>query len=255
VAQPVIGTAFAARPTLAPGENVTVVLTWSTKGMDVYRYVLSEWQGSVLPHLHAEVTVDTDRFALYRDGLPHTRTRAGAGSVVSFDLANFSSSQDLGVSFLDERAAVDTVRTAIVASPGAVAAFLVIVFLWSQLRRVRFPGFHYLFVAAVPVFFFLFLTFLVRYLSVASALGIGTVVMLVMFAVCFPAIFGLRFATRVALPYLLALTFGYTLLFQLPVFRGVGLTAFAFAICVSIMIPVARADVSKWPCVAGWDEP
>jgi hypothetical protein len=252
VSQPTIGAYFPLVATFAPDAVATVVLTWSTKGMDVYRYQLSKYAGHVLPHLHGDLQLDTSRFSLYRTGLPHTR-EDGAGSHVVFDIEDFSSAQDLGVTFQEERAALDTIQSAIQAAPGALFAFLLVVFAWSQLRRVRFPAFHYVFVAAVHVFFFLFLTFLVRYLDEPAAVGVAELATLAMFAACFPPIFGRRFTLTIALPYLLALTGGYTILFLVPALRGLWLTMFAFAGCLSVMIPVARSDVGKWPAVTGWE--
>ena len=57
---------------MEPGQQVDVMLTYATKGMDVFRYNLSEFQGNVIEGLQADVKLNTNEFEIYRFGLPHT---------------------------------------------------------------------------------------------------------------------------------------------------------------------------------------
>ena len=63
-----------------------------------------------------------------------------------------------------------------------------------------------------------------------------------------------KFAFKVLAPYHFALTTVLSVIFLLPIYRGVSLIIFLFMIFLSIMVPIGKSDFSKWPIFAGKDK-
>ncbi|MDO8587596.1 MAG: hypothetical protein Q7T82_11210 [Armatimonadota bacterium] len=248
--RPAKGTPLVLDVDFRPGRRLKVVEVYKTKGMDVFKYNLSAYQPVTVDHLHARIRVNTRDFELYRFGLPHTITATREGAVVESDMRDFSTAQDLGVEFASKQMYLDQVKALVDISPLPLVLFLLVVFIFSQVMSVRFNAFHYLFVAAINVFYFLFVAYLIRFFGVWTTFGISTLLMIIMFLVYCPKVFGWRFA-RIVGVYLLALTVVYSLIFLMPIFRGLMLIALLFAVFVSIMIAVSRSDISKWMVVSG----
>lgn len=250
VADARLGEEFRVLEAFAPGAEVAIGLQMTTKGVEEYRFRLSEWSASVLPHLKATFQVDTDRFRLLRFGVPHQRTNTEGASTVVFEANRLAADQDLGVSFLTDRQVLERVADVVIAAPLATGLFLVVVLVWSQVRGVRFSGFHFVFVATIPTFYFLFLAYLVRFVGLPASLGAAVTLLAVLFAATLPPVFGRAFALKVVLPYLLVLTLGFTAVFLLPLWKGLALLGLLFAVGLSVMVPLARADFEKWPLLA-----
>jgi hypothetical protein len=51
--------------------------------------------------------------------------------------------------------------------------------------------------------------------------------------------------------YLFLLTVVFSLIFLMPIFQGLLFVILIFVIFMSIMVFVARSDISKWPIVSG----
>lgn len=238
---------------LAPGESVHVALTLASNGTDRFALMLSDWAGALVPHFRATLRVDTDRFALLRYGLPHERTNEGGGSTVVFDVSQFSAAQDVGVNFVNDEADFSRVHDLMGTSPLAAALLLFGTFVWAQVRGLRIGFLRWTFLAMVHTFYFCFVSYLVRYTTLGPAAAAALVLCTGSFAVTIPPAFGYTFAWRTMYPLLLALTVGYTLVFLVPVFKGLAVLSFFFVGFMALVAPLARSDVSKWPLVA--DDP
>ncbi len=247
VAGPRLGDAMDLGIDLEPGATVPIAMTLSTNGTDRYALLLSQWRGALVPNFTATLHVDTDQFALLRYGLPHTRTNEGGRSTVVFDVHEFSAEQDVGVQFVTGSQDFDRVHELLQQSPAAVALLLLGSFVWSQVRQKRVPPLRWAYLVMVHCFYFLFLGYLVRYLSLGPAVAVSLFLSLGSFAVTVPAAVGYRLAWRTLFPILLALTAGYTALYLIPVFKGIAVLSFFFAGFMAIVAPLARADVGKWP--------
>lgn len=252
VRAPVLGGAIGLLE-LAPGESVRVALTLASNGTDRFALLLSDWSGGLVPHFRATLRVDTDRFALLRYGLPHERTNADGGSTVVFDVTQFSAAQDVGVTFVNDEADFSRVSDLMDTSPLAAALLLFGTFVWAQVRGLRIGFLRWAFLAMVHTFYFCFVSYLVRYTTLGPATATALVLCTGSFAVTIPPAFGYTFAWRTMYPLFLALTVGYTLVFLVPVFKGLAVLAFFFVGFMALVAPLARSDVSKWPVVA--DDP
>jgi hypothetical protein len=71
---------------LPPGGRRTFTLTWTSKGMDHFRYGLSHWKSDVTDTLHAEISLNTDAFEVASFGLPHALAKTADNSTVTFDI-------------------------------------------------------------------------------------------------------------------------------------------------------------------------
>jgi hypothetical protein len=251
VEQPAVGQRFDVLADFQPGADAVVTMTWGTNGVDSYRYRLSDYAERITPRLHARLFVDSNQFSLFRHGLGHVRKDVDNGQEVVFDLEEFSTSQDIGINFVGERQGIEYVRDVVELAPLSLAILLAVIFLWVQVQGLRPWLVHYAFVAMVDVFFFLFVGFLVRYVSPWAAIGIAEALVLAMAAGTFPAVFGPRFTWRVAVPYTVGLTVVFAALFMLPTLRALAFVTFVFGLLASIMVPFARADFRSWPVLRG----
>ena len=254
VLRPVEGVPTLIVSNMQPDEEISVVVAYKTKGMDVFKYNLSNYHAVTVRNLAATIGLNTNDFQLYRFGLPHTIVKSDKGSILRSEIKNFSTSQDLGVEFESKQTYLDQIKALVDRSPLSLLMFLLVVFIFSQVMRARFNSFHYLFVAAIHVFYFLFVAYLIRFLSVWPTFGVSAALMVLMYLAYCPKVFGWRFAGKVIGPYLLALTVIYSLIFLMPIFRGLMLIILMFAVFVSVMIAVSRSDVSRWDIVTGGRE-
>jgi inner membrane protein involved in colicin E2 resistance len=250
VIRPTMDLEFLLLSDVSPGDRTEIVLTYGTKGMDVFKYNLSEFQNSVIEGLQATVTLNTDEFEIYRFGLPHTLDVSPASSTVTFDVADFSTTQDMGVTFTSKQRYLDQIQSLMNYSPISLILFLVVIFFFSQIYAVKFNAFHYLFLAMIDVFYFLFVAYLVRFFGIIPTFAISIALTAAMFVLYCPNVFGKWFAFRVSGVYLFLLTVVFSLIFMMPIFRGLLFVVLIFVIFMSIMSFVSRSDISKWPIVA-----
>lgn len=249
--RPIMNNSVALLPVFAPGEEADVVVTYSTKGMDIYKYNLSAYQNNVIQELTADIKLNTDNYAIYREGIPHTETPTVDGAVLSFDVKDFSTTQDLGVAFLEKQQYLNQIQNLMRFSPLSLALFLLVVFMFSQVFDVRFNAFHFLFLGMIDVFYYLFVAYLIRFFGIVPTFGISIVLTAVMFVLYAPNVLGRWFAFRVAGVYLFLLTVVFSLIFLMPIFQGLLFVLLIFVIFMSLMIFVGRSDISKWHIVAG----
>jgi len=179
--------------------------------------------------------------------LPHEITNTPDGSAtIQFTVNDFSTTQDMGVAFLAKQMYLDHIQSLMNYSPTSLILFLVVVFFFSQIYNVKFNAFHYLFLGMINVFYFLFVAYLVRFFAVVPTFAIAIVLTTLMFLLYCPNVFGWRFASRIVGVYLFLLTVVFSLIFLMPIFRGLLFVVLVFLIFMSIMIFVSRSDISKW---------
>jgi inner membrane protein involved in colicin E2 resistance len=247
VTRPVMDSSVEILPKMDVGEQVEIVITYSTKGMDIYKYNLSAYQNSVIQDLDAKIKLNTQEYNIYREGLPHTQDFASDGSaMLHFKTSDFSTTQDMGVAFLERQMYLDRVQQLMSYSPVSLALFLVVVFIFSQIFNVKFNPFHYLFLGVIDVFYYLFVAYLIRFFGVVPTFGISIALTAVMFILYAPNVFGKWFAFRVVGVYLFLLTVVFSLIFLIPIFQGLFFVILVFLVFMSIMVFVGRSDISKW---------
>lgn len=250
VIRPVVGKSLLLIEGMSPGAEAEVTVTYSTKGMDVFKYNLSAYQNNVIQGIEADIQLNTQDFELYRFGLPNEIEYVDGGANVRFNLNDFSTTQDLGVTFLAKQRYLDQIQSLMNYSPMSLALFLTVIFFFSQIYAVKFNAFHYLFLAMIDVFYYLFVAYLIRFFGIVPTFGIAIVLTAAMFFLYCPNVFGWRFALRIVGVYLFLLTVVFSLIFLAPIFRGLMFVVLVFLIFMSIMIFVSRSDISKWPIVA-----
>lgn len=251
VIRPGMGDEILLAPTLDQGDQVEVVVTYTTKGMDIFKYNLSAFQDSVIEGLQATIRLNTNEFEVYRFGLPHTVESTPTGPIIQFNVDDFSTTQDLGITFLSKQRYLDQIQSLMNYSPISLILFLVVIFFFSQIYAVKFNAFHYLFLAMINGFYFLFVAYLVRFFGIVPTFAISILLTAAMFFLYCPNVFGWNFANRVAGVYLFLLTVVFSLIFLMPIFRGLLFVVLIFVIFMSIMSFVSRSDISKWPIVSG----
>ncbi|WKZ47381.1 MAG: hypothetical protein QY306_16335 [Anaerolineales bacterium] len=249
--QPTMDRPLALIPSLRPGDEAEIVITYATKGMDVFKYNLSAYQNSVIERITANVKINVNEFGIYRFGLPHNTEVTRDGATVKFDVENFSTTQDLGITFLAKQRYLDSIQSLISYSPMSLALFLAVIFFFSQIYAVKFNAFHYLFLAMINVFYFLFVAYLIRFFNVTITFGVSILLTGAMFLLYCPNVFGRWFAFRVSGLYLFLLTVIFSLIFLMPIFRGLLFVVLIFLIFMSIMVFVSRSDISKWHILSG----
>jgi inner membrane protein involved in colicin E2 resistance len=251
VIRPNMDKEFLLLPVMAVGEQTEVVVTYATKGMDIFKYNLSEYQDSVIEGLQANIRLNTSEFDIYRFGLPHTTDLTPTGATVQFNVKDFSTTQDLGVTFASKQRYLDQIQSLMNYSPVSLVLFLIVVFIFSQIFVVKFNAFHYLFLGMIDVFYYMFVAYLIRFFGIIPTFGISIVLTAAMFLLYAPNVFGRQFAFRVVSVYLGLLTVIFSLIFLMPIFQGLLFVVLIFLIFMSIMVFVGRSDISKWPIVSG----
>ncbi|MFT3892609.1 MAG: hypothetical protein QM730_13320 [Anaerolineales bacterium] len=251
VIRPVMNGSVVLLPELKAGEQVDVVITYSTKGMDIYKYNLSAYQGNVIEGLTAEFKINTPEYNIYREGLPHTEQRNAKDAVLKFMVKDFSTTQDMGIAFLEKQMYLDRVQTLVRYSPVSLALLLLVVFIFSQIFVTKFNPFHYLFLGLIDLFYFLFVAYLIRFFGILPTFTISIALMAGMFFLYAPNVFGKMFAYRVVGIYLFLLTIIFSVIFLMPIFQGLLFVVLIFLVFMSIMVFVSRSDISKWPIVSG----
>jgi hypothetical protein len=247
VLHPVMGKAFLLLPAFKPKEQIKITMTYATNGMNVFKYNLSEYQDSVIEHLQAQLKINNSHdFEIYHFGLSHEIETKPMGASIQFEMNNFATTQDLGVTFASKQMYLDQIQSLMSYSPISLILYLLVIFVFSQINSVKFHGFHYLFIAMHNVFYFLFVAYLVRFFGVNMTFGLAFALTAGLFFAYCPNIFGWRFALKIAGIYLFLLTTVYSLIFLMPIFRGLLFIALVFVIFTSIMIPISRSDISKW---------
>ena len=246
VLRPVMGRSFVALSEWPAGAEAEITVTYATKGMDTLKYNLSAYQSHVVESLEALLSINTRSFAIYRFGLPHQTDVTPEGASVRFEVKDFSTSQDLGITFDSKQMYLDQIQSLMAYSPLSLLLYILAIFIYTQIHAVRFNALHYIFIAAINVFYFLFVSYLIRFFGVGLSFAISTVLTAAMFLAYCPSVLGWRFASRVAAGYLFALTVVFSLIFLMPIFRGILFVALVFLVFMSIMIPVGRSDISKW---------
>ena len=246
VIRPVMDKSVVLLPALGVGEQVEVKITYSTKGMDIFKYNLSAYQNEVIQGLTAVIKLNTNEYAIYREGIPHTVEKTAEGTTLRFEVNDFSTTQDMGVFFLEQQRYLDQIQSLMRYSPVSLVLFLIVVFFFAQIFAVKFNPFHYLFLGVINVFYYLFVAYLTRFFSVVPTFGISIVLTAVMFFLYCPNVFGKWFAYRIVGVYLSLLTVIFSLIFLIPIFQGILFVVLIFFIFMSIMIFVSRSDISKW---------
>jgi inner membrane protein involved in colicin E2 resistance len=250
VIRPVMNTSVVLIPDFDVEEQVDIIITYSTKGMDIYKYNLSAYQNNVIQKLTAKIKLNTQDYNIYREGLPHTEDRTADGSTLTFTVNDFSTTQDMGVAFLEKQMYLEQIQRVLNYSPMSLGLFLLVVFVFSQIFVVKFNPFHYLFLAMIDVFYFLFVAYIIRFFPVLPTFVISIALTTAMFLMYAPNVFGKWFAFRVAGVYLFLLTVVFSLIFLMPIFQGLLFVILIFVIIMSIMVFVGRSDISKWPIVS-----
>jgi hypothetical protein len=205
----------------------------------------------VIGELHADFDLNTREYEVYRFGIPHEIESTAGGTRIKFQLDHFATAQDLGIIFESRQIYLDQIQDMISYAPLSLTLFMLVIFVFSQIRVVRFHPPHYLFLASINVFYFLFVAYLIRFFGMKTTLGISTILTVLMYFSYSPRVLGWRFASRVVGLYLFSLTISYSIIFLMPVFRGLSFVLLIFLIFMSMMIAISRSNISEWHIVTG----
>jgi hypothetical protein len=247
VLRPVMDKTFLLLDKFQPQEQLKIIITYATHGMNIFKYNLADYQDSVIEHLQAQLKINNAHdFEIYRFGLPHEIEKTERGALIRVEINNFATTQDLGITFASKQMYLDQIKSLMTYSPVSLVLYLLVIFVFSQIYAIRFHGFHYLFIAMITIFYFLFVAYLVRFFGIDKTFGLSFVLTMGLFFAYCPNIFGWRFALKIAAIYLVLLTAVYSVIFLMPIFRGLLFIALIFVIFMSIMIPISRSDISKW---------
>ncbi len=238
-------------PSIFPGDSTSVGLNYSLKGMDLYQYNLSEYSENVTGHLQALFKVNTPKYEIYQFGIPHSVNKTKKGSEILFSMDNFASNQSLGIVFYNQIMYLDKMEKMMYYSSISLILFLLVIFFYAQIRNRPISGIHYFFTAAIHVFYFLFIAYLIRFFGIWLSIGISSVLTYMMAILYFPKVFGKSFFLNIIIPHLLLLSIIFTLIFLMPVFQGISFLIMNFIILITIMLAITRSEISEWQIMKG----
>jgi inner membrane protein involved in colicin E2 resistance len=242
-----IDESFVLVPEFGQNQEIKVKIRFTTNGIDVYRYKLDVYNKYVMPSFKAVFNINTPKYNILRFSLPHSITKNGSDEQLTVEMKNFSTNQDVGVSFVSIINDLDQVERLVEFSPVSLAMFLVLVFILSQIKNISFHSVHYMFIAIINAFYFLFIAYIIRFFNIFLTLSLAFILTAIMYVLYIPNVTNKRFAFKILAPYHFALTTILSLIFLLPIYRGVSLITFLFVTFLSIMIPIGKSDFSKWP--------
>ncbi|MCL2196808.1 MAG: inner membrane CreD family protein [Treponema sp.] len=249
-----MGSPFVLLDKLGEDQTVKINIRFKTNGVDVLKYNLSVYNSYVIKSFKARFDINTSGYNLLQYGLPHEISKNGKREQLAVDMTNFNTNQDVGISFVSIINDLDQIERLIRFSPVSLCLFIILVFILSQMRNVRFHPIHYLFIAIINVFYFLFISYIIRFFNSLSTLTFAFLLTLIMYVLYIPNATSKKFAFKTLIPYHIALTTILSIIFLLPIYRGVSLIIFLFVIFLSIMIPIGRSDFSKWPIFESKDK-
>jgi inner membrane protein involved in colicin E2 resistance len=231
------------------GENqkVKINIQFKTKGIDVFKYKLTVYNKYVVQSFKAVFDINTPAYNLLQFGLPHEIIKNGKNEQLVIEMSNFSTNQDVGISFVSIINDLDQIERLIKFSPVSLCLFILLVFILSQMKAVQFHPIHYLFIAIINVFYFLFISYIIRFFNIFPTLAFAFLLTSIMYVLYIPNATNKNFAFKTLAPYHFALTTILSVIFLLPMYRGVSLIILLFIIFLSIMIPIGKSDFSKWP--------
>jgi hypothetical protein len=235
-------------------QTVQVNIRFKTNGIDVIKYKISAYNKFVIKSFRAAFNINTSAYNLLQFGLPNKITKNGAGEQFVIEMNNFSTKQDVGISFVSIVNDLDQIERLIRFSPVSLFLFLLLVFILSQMNAVQFNFIHYLFIGIINIFYFLFISYIIRFFNIFPTLAFAFLLTSIMYVLYIPNITNKKFAYKILAPYHFALTTILSVIFLLPIYRGVSLIIFLFVIFLSIMVPIGKADFSNWPVFANKDK-
>jgi hypothetical protein len=228
-------------------EEIKIKTRFATNGIDIFRYKLDVYNRYVMRSFKAIFNINTSKYNILRFGLPHTIKKNGPDEQLAIEINNFSTNQDVGISFISIINDLDQIERLVKFSPVSLAMFLILVLILSQIQNINFSSVHYMFIAIINVFYFLFIAYIIRFFNIFLTLSFAFILTAIMYVLYVPNVTSKNFAFRILAPYHFALTTILSLIFLLPIYRGVSLITFLFVIFLSIMIPIGKSDFSKWP--------
>ncbi|GHV05710.1 hypothetical protein FACS189485_13120 [Spirochaetia bacterium] len=238
---------FIVLPKFDQNQEVRINIKFRTNGIDVFKYKLDAYNKYVIQTFKAVFSINTSKYNILKFGLPHTAAKNDSGEQLIVEMSSFSTTQDVGISFVSIINDMDQIEGLIKFSPIALCLFVLLVFILAQIKCVKFNAIHYLFIAIINVFYFLFIAYIIRFFNVFLTLGLAFLFAAIMYILYLPNATNKTFAFKTLAPYHFSLTTVLSLLFLLPIYRGISLIIFLFIIFLSIMIPIGKSDFSKWP--------
>jgi inner membrane protein involved in colicin E2 resistance len=231
-------------------QTVKITIGFKTKGIDVLKYNLSVYNKYIIKSFKGFFNINTSGYNLLQSGLPHEITKNGKHEQLAIEMNNFNTNQDVGISFVSTINDLDQIERLIRFSPVPLCLFMILVFILSQMNNITFHSVHYLFFAIINIFYFLFISYIIRFFNIFSTLFFAFLLTSIMYILYIPNVTNKKFAFRILAPYHFALTTILSVIFLLPIYRGVSLIIFLFLIFLSIMVPIGKSDFSKWPVSA-----
>ncbi len=222
-------------------------LSYKSHGLDRYQYNLSHYSQNVLEHVNAVITINRSNFELLNFGFPHVTEKDKDGNVtLTMSADKLYQGQNIGVSFESRVMHLNEVQKMIRLSPIAIILFVLVLLIYSQTHDVRLWGVYYFFSIAIHLFYFLFLSYLVRFFGLYGSLSISLGLTLLLGSIFYLKITNKNVYIRTILPYFLVLTFGFTLVFLIPILQGISFLILLFGVFLSLMFKIINSDFTKW---------
>ncbi len=96
-----------------PNSKLKLAVDYTEKGMEILKYAISIYENEIISSLKATFEINTSEFEIYRFGLPHKIELNPNGSKLTFELKNFVTNQDLGISFYSKSIYLDRIESLI----------------------------------------------------------------------------------------------------------------------------------------------
>lgn len=162
------------------GQTVTLRVTYSSRGLDAFRYLPGRGVTS-LERFQLTMTTDFANIDFPTDALsPTTRERRGKGWELQWRFKRVITSQGIGLLMPQRIQPGELAASLSFSAPVSLFFFLVVILLLSILRRIDIHPVNYLLLAAAFFAFHLLFSYMVDHISLVAAFVIASLVSVVL---------------------------------------------------------------------------
>jgi len=234
--------AVSASVTVPRGETVRLETGYRSQGMNTWHYSFGE---GVMQVHDFQLDMQTDFAAIdFPQGTvsPTTKTRAGAGWLLSWKFNNLVTGYRIGM-VMPERIQPGPLAGRIsYFAPVSLLFFFFLMFIITTMRGIRLHPMHYFFLATSFFAFHLLLAYLVDHISVHAAFAIASAVSIFLVISYLRIVTGARFAFVEAGLAQLVYLVGFSYAFFFEGFTGLAITIGAIVSLFVVMQMTARIE-------------
>jgi len=234
------------RTVVPPGVTTSLEIKYVSRGLDEWRYALTESGVSQVQDLALRLTTDFDAVDFPPGTMsPTARSRTDRGWLLEWTFASLVTGQAIGVDLPDKTNPGPLAARITFFAPVSLLFFMTVLVILGILRGENLHPMNYAFVAAAFFAFHLLLAYLVDHVQIHVAFVTSAVTSIVLVVTYLRVVAGARFAlVRAGLAQLVFLVF-FSYAFFFEGFTGLTVTIGSIVTLFVLMQATAKVDWSR----------